>query len=218
MITFAGVMLTFGKIIIDPQAGQKQVSAFNFPSEIPLKGWEKVKNISVTNLEKNETDKPYEQNLATEIYYYQKGEKNLEITMSYVVGTLGRAKAERHLEEQYTRSLTSEEISPEWIKKQGLQYAIFEHQQRLHLVACINPRGGSSVTSKEFRKIKIKYDLKLSRFLPWLMGEESLLDRRCLWNNLSLPITNNSPEKLTPILEEAWFAWYQWWSQNFPHH
>lgn len=215
-ITFLGVALTFGTLIIDSNAGKRQVSQFNFPSEIPLKGWQKVKTIPAKNLDNPDTDKPYEQTLAMQKYYYKQDKKQLEITMSYVVGTLGKAKTEIPLQQQYTRNLSPSQISPEWTKKNALQYAILDYKGKSHLIACINSRGGSTVTSNEFTAKRKQYDLQLSRFLPWLMGEESLLDRRCLWAKLSLPIQNNSPKELHQLLESTWFNWYDWWSDNFP--
>lgn len=209
------VLLTLGKLMIDGNAGKQQVNNFEFPTQVPLEGWKKMKTMAIES-NQPETDKPYDRILAAQKYYYQQDNKDLEIKMSYVVGTLGRAKIKVALQQQYTRNLTPEQISPEWTKKDNLQYAILDFDGRSHLISCINSRGGSTVTSDEFRKNRRKHDLQPSRLLPWLMGKETLLDRRCLWAELSLPIQEDSKEESHKLLESTWFTWYDWWSDNFP--
>jgi cyanosortase A-associated protein len=52
--------------------------------------------------------------------------------------------------------------------------------------------------------------------MPILLGQEALLDKRCLWVYLSIPLRNSSPEEAYKTLEQAWFSWYQWWQPRFP--
>lgn len=217
-ITFLLILGTFGKLLVDSETGRKQVKEFNFPSEIPLKNWQPIDSKVIKNETKTVTDKPYEQILAEKKYYYQKDDQKLEIKMTYVVGTLGKAKTKIPLQQQYTRNLTPEQISPEWTKKDNLQYAILDYQDKSYLISCINSRGGSSVTSDEFRKKRIQYDLKnIPHLFDWLIGGESLLDRRCLWAELSLPLNkNNSSKDNHKLLESTWFNLYDWGDDNFP--
>ncbi len=63
--------------------------------------------------------------------------------------------------------------------------------------------------------------LQVNRLLPWLLGRETLVDRRCLWTLMSMPLPmgakSNSiaSEKVFKALETAWFSWYQWWQPKF---
>ena len=226
-----GVFLTIVRLLIDTNISNKQVSNFDFPPIVPLSGWQRLKSVSLD--ESIDSDaKTYEALLAGRKYIYQQNNQKLQIEMRYLVGTLGRIGT-------YMKSYTSIDIKPNPVpdrivpkierigdklpslqrKQEGVGfYIMFIHQKRSHLVACINPRGGSTITQEQFFANRYRYDLKLERLLPWLLGKESLRDRRCLWSHLSLPLNQNSPESNYTLLEGAWFSWYEWWSQNFPPH
>ena len=95
-------------------------------------------------------------------------------------------------------------------------YSLFVHQGRSHLSACINPHGGSTVTSAQFIANRHTYDLQPQRLLLWVLGKESLLDRRCVRVHLSMSSTQVPVETNYSVLEQAWFNWYQWWNSRFP--
>jgi cyanosortase A-associated protein len=56
----------------------------------------------------------------------------------------------------------------------------------------------------------------LKVFLAWLLGKASIRDRRCLWTQLSIPVTELEPKQAYLILEKSWQEWYQWWQPRFP--
>jgi cyanosortase A-associated protein len=47
---------------------------------------------------------------------------------------------------------------------------------------------------QQFLKNQVTYDLQIGRLMPWLLGEETLRDRRCLWAHLSTPLNGTNPE------------------------
>jgi cyanosortase A-associated protein len=101
-------------------------------------------------------------------------------------------------------------------------YAVLAHQDRLYLSACVNSRGESTVTEPQFMQNRYKYDLQVGRVLPWILGQEPLLDQRCLWTLMSTPLPANTKtdrvaaEKALKTLENAWYSWHREWELNFP--
>lgn len=101
-------------------------------------------------------------------------------------------------------------------------YGVLAHQDRLYLSACVNPRGESTVTEPQFMQNRYKYDLQVGRVLPWILGQEPLLDQRCLWTLMSMPFPANTKtdrvaaEEALKTLENAWYSWHRWWELNFP--
>jgi len=102
-------------------------------------------------------------------------------------------------------------------------YGLVTHNGNAYLSACIHARGDSTVTEAQFTQNHYASDLKVSRILPWLLGQESLIDTRCLWTLMSIPLkpgsgseTTISEETAYKTLETAWVPWHQWWQANFP--
>jgi len=67
--------------------------------------------------------------------------------------------------------------------------------------ACINSRGGTF--PEQFNYNRIHRDAQFNRILAWLLVQQPLRDKRCLWTHL--PLNRSSPEAAYVILENAWF-------------
>lgn len=203
-LTFAGVFFTLGRFSLNSTAGNRPVTAFAFPSVVPLPGWQLLESHPLA-----ETSPPdsYEVVLASQKYRYRQNNQQMEIQMRYVVGTLGQFHG------YYPKDDSS------LLQQEGVGFhSLFVYQGRSHLSACINPRGGSTVTIAQFFANRYIYDLQLRRLIPWFLGKESLLDRRCLWAHLSTPLNQVSTKTTYLVLEKVWRSWYQWWSPRFPKH
>lgn len=215
-LTFIGVFLTLCRFSLDPTAGKRPVTAFAFPQAVPLPEWQLLESSSSAK----PTAKPsnlYEAVLASRKYRYQQNNQQMEIEMRYLAGTLGNLQG--YLMDYASIQVQDSQLLQNLRQQQGVGfYSLFVNQGRAHLNACINPRGGSTVTMAQFLANRQAKDLQLQRLIPWLLGEESLRDRRCLWVNLSVPLSQESVETTYPILEKAWASWYQWWSPRFPQH
>jgi len=74
-----------------------------------------------------------------------------------------------------------------------------------YLNACINSRGGSTFTKEQFNYNRIHRDTQFNRLLAWLLIQQPLRDKRCLWTHLSIPLNRSSPESAYVILENACF-------------
>jgi cyanosortase A-associated protein len=95
-------------------------------------------------------------------------------------------------------------------------YGLSHYGGRAYLSACITPMGESTLTREQFRQALAAYDQQPRRLLAWLLAQDDLRDRRCLWSHLSLPTADGSPEIAYQKLETTWLAWYKWWKPRFP--
>ena len=161
--------------------------------------------------------KSWEAVLASQKYRYRQNNQQLEIEMRYLASTSG--ELDGYLKNYASIELQNTQLLQNLRQHQAVGfYSVFVHQGLAHLSACINPNGGSTVTSALFLANRYTYDLQLRRMLPWLLGKESLPDKRCLWAHLSIPSNQVSAETSYSVLEKAWYSWYQWWSPRFPQH
>lgn len=214
--SFVGIFFTLCRFSLDPTAGKRPVTAFAFPKVVPLPGWQLLESSRSVIKRKAEPSNPYEAVLASQKYLYRQNNQQMEIEMRYVVGTLGNIQG--YLGDYTPIQLQNTQLL-QLRQQPGVGFhKLFVYQGRSHLNACINPRGDSTINTAQFLANRQTKDLQLQRLMPWLLGKESLRDRRCLWVHLSVPLSQVSAETTYPVLEKAWLSWYQWWSSRFPQH
>ena len=214
-VIFGSVFFFLGRtILLAPAVGKNKVSTFVFPTAVPLPEWQLKKSrplaAAITN------DPNY---ISGRHYQYIQNNLTLDIEMGYIVNTKGDVKS-------FIQNYSFMPLSPgqSSVLRQQLGigfYSLFAHHQRAYLSTCINSRGGSTVTNTQFRRNRDIYDNIYNlhfkdRLLPWLQGQVSIRDMRCLWTHLSIPLKNSSPEGAYQTLEKAWESWYQWWHHHFP--
>lgn len=215
-LTFASVLFTLGQFILDSTAGNRSVPPFSFPSVVPLPGWQLLNSRPLAKPITSRTSS-YEALLASQEYLYKRDGYRLQIKMGYVVGTLGRLHD--YLRDYTSVQLLGDRLLQNLRQQKGVGfYSLFVYQGRSHLTACINPRGGSTVTRGQFLVNRYIYDVQWGSLLAWLLGKQSLPDRRCLWVDLSIPLNQASAETTYPVLEQAWWSYHQWWSSRFPQY
>jgi cyanosortase A-associated protein len=207
MSIFAGIVLVFGKLYLTPIArNQTSPVVFNFPSQIPLSGW---RSLASRPLDIERSNLLERKEIAAQRYRYGQKDAIVEIEMRYFASSNGDVN---EFVKDYTGRSPSLTIHQQ---KQVGVYGLFTRQQRAYLSACINPRGGSTVTIQQFEQNNYFYDLRWHRLLPWLLGRQPLTDKRCLWTHMSVS-WKSSPEKAYRLLESIWFPWFDWWNLNFP--
>lgn len=213
MVSFASILINVGRLIANPDISKRQVSEYNFAEKILLPEWNFVKSL------KSEEKIDYEVVIANRKYLYQKDNQILEIDNRYVIGTRGTYHGLMKIEDKLNQKKNETDFLLSIRAKNNLNYALFIKENKAHLVSCINATGGSTITTDEFIANRYENDLKLTRFIPWLKGEEASIDLRCLWSDLSIPINDNNSAELTyKNLENAWFSWYDYWHKNFPNY
>lgn len=212
IFVFANIALVLSKVVLDPTIGKKTVTPFVFPQNVPLSGWQQVASnpLKIKTAEAKEKEIPNGKQ-----YRYTKDGLNLDVDMLYELETHGEYK-------EFLRNFTSIQGAPDeqflLVRQQpGVgTYGMFALQNRAYLNACINPRGGSTLTRQQYSDNRVRYDLLSDRLILWLLGQRSLRDQRCLWSHFSIPLNKSSPESTYAALEKAWLSWYQWWSTRYP--
>jgi len=206
VVIFGSVFFVLGKSILIPSVTKYSTTAlFVFPAKVPLVGWQPLASRPLP-----ESNSELLQAIAQKHYQYVRDGRILDIEMRYFTSTDGDVRS-------FIRSYTS--LVPSLTVRQQEKigfYGILVDRERAYLSACINPRGGSTVTDRQFKQNRYLYDVQFNRLLPWLLGQASLRDNRCLWAHLSVSLEKNSPETAYQLLENVWFSWYQWWHLRFP--
>lgn len=211
---FFSVFLFLGRAIIVPTASKAKVPPFVFPSTVPLPGWQLNNSHSLTA---PIADSNY---LSGRHYLYNQNGQTLDIEIRYVVNTKG--DVESFIQNYSPIAGFPSQFLLTLRQQKGIGfYSLFTDKQRAYLSTCINSRGGTTVTVSQFRRNRDIYDNIYSmrfkeRLLPWLQGQGSIRDMRCLWAHLSTSVKDSSPEDAYQTLEKAWFSWYQWWRLRFP--
>ncbi len=199
-----GTLLIFGKGFLASPSERTELAPINFPATVPLDGWRFLGSVSPENTETT-TSVPEEQRE----YRYARNGKLLEIKMHYIGGG---GKLLEILEGRYQVKLSAVDVR--WLEGTG-HYGLFRDKQRVHLNACINPRGTSTFTSIQHQQNKMLYDVRLERLPPWLLGQKRLIDLRCFWADLSLPLVGINEGEAYKILEDAFASWHPLWQANF---
>lgn len=205
-LIFGAGILVLGKSILFPNPNQPIVNKFVFPQEVPLGEWQPSVVTPAKSLIKDNPDL-----LAQKHYRYLKNDLVLDIEMRYLQNFY---HADIGVYIQRNLGITSSSLVRH--QKEVGYYGLGVDKQTAYLSTCINPRGGSTFTHPQFRDNRFFQDINLNRIIPILIGNEPLLDKRCLWVHLSMPLKNSSPEESYQVLEKAWFSWYQWWQPQFP--
>ncbi|MBE9184028.1 cyanoexosortase A system-associated protein [Microcoleus sp. LEGE 07076] len=205
-VTFAGVLLVAGKVFFYPATSNYSATQFELSESVPLADWKLIKSAPLEIIDTSEIK-------AARKYQYQKNRIPLEIEMRYAVNTIGDV-------EGMMKGHTILKSSPGRLALASTQTAgfhgILQQQNRLYLSSCINPRGGATVTSEQFRYNRNTRDWQPNRILFWLLGRGNIQDRRCLWTQMSVPLDKTTAEDAQKILENAWVSWYKWWQPRFP--
>ena len=213
-VTLSGSLLVLGQgILAPPSVSTSDLELTAFPAAVPLEGWQLLGSFPPEEKVKTpEKVKPPEEvepaKSAPEQgrnYRYTRNGKLLEVEMRHLGSG---SKVLEALEVGYQVQPSAVEVR--WQEGTGY-YGLFSAKQRIHLGACINPRGNSTFTAAQHQQNKMLYDVRLERLLPWLMGQERLIDLRCRWADLSIPLESSTPEAAYQVLEEAWVSWHQWW-------
>jgi cyanosortase A-associated protein len=113
-------------------------------------------------------------------------------------------------------------LAPSTMKEQpGLGfYSLFVDKKTAYFGTCINPRGITTVTGDQFHANSnpnpFGGGVPFQRFIPWVLGQQTFRDSRCLWTVLSTPIDEAAPDATIKTLQTVGINWARWWQGNFP--
>ncbi|MEL7332123.1 MAG: cyanoexosortase A system-associated protein [Cyanobacteria bacterium J06560_2] len=205
------------KTTLQPLPKTPSYANYTFPETVPLAQWQSVKpTVPMPETLETQTRKDITADefvgdiVATHHYRYQQNRAQLSIYAQYLVNTNGNIKSV--ITEQTGQPLTSLSQDP----NRGY-YSLSAHRGNATLHTCQNARGTATVTTDQFNRNRMIYDLQPSRILPWLTGQDTLPDQRCLWTQLSVSLSNYESEAAAyAALEAAWIDWADWWGPHFP--
>ena len=206
VLTCSGALYVIGKAALTPKATNTQPS-YSLPASVPLTHWQPLPSKPL---------EPIAESIASREYPYRRNAQPLTTALRYRTSD---GDVNRFL---FVFTPIRQDNARLVVKYQpGIGfYGVLPHQGRAYLSACISPRGESTVTAQQFVQNHRTHDLTFDRLLPWLLGRQPLLDRRCLWTLMSVPLAANAGsielDTAYKTLENAWFDWYRWWQPNFP--
>ena len=214
-VLLIGVGSAIVRTLLVPVAESHPVSPYTLPATVPLPDWhlESSRPLAPRNRTANVSNFA----ISGRRYHYRQQGLYLQVYTWYLAQTSGDVR-------YYNRSRKFSSVPP---SSDSLVLALRHHQglgyyygfvwgERAYLSTCLNPRGSATVTEVQFRRNRYLYDLRWHRFLPWLLGQGKLHDRRCLWMHLSLPVTSSTTERTFVALEQAGENWADWWRSRFP--
>jgi cyanosortase A-associated protein len=208
-------MLSLAIAIGVPTAGQLQVEPLKFPaSGVPLPDWEVVSTERLVS-PTQKLSKGIEVVQAGQRYRYRSSDgQQLQVDIRYQLGeksgsgNVGVRQADINPKAPPAQTIVGQ-------TETGF-YRLTTNERAIGLDACINPRGGSTVTAVQFVANRYQYDFKPHRLWNWFLGRDILKDDRCLWTSMSVPIDGIAPEAAKKDLVAAWLAWADWWQPRFP--
>ena len=212
IISFLSIIVATTYSVIIPQAGRRSPTKFVFPSEISLPGWNLIASHSNEPeiLTTNEVGKLMR---SGKKYKFRHQNRNLDIDVYYLINTRGNIefllKNHFNIDEQILNKIQIKQTNQNY-------YSIFTSQDRTYLSACLNPFGYSTFTQKQFSRNLNSRSLSLRLVGNWLLGKDSIRDRRCLWTVMSLSNQNQNPQDLSKTLERTWKDYHKWWQNRFP--
>lgn len=205
LLAFTGslVILVLGRVVFASSTATLNQTSINLPETVPLSEWQAISKEQINLDEESPFKRPPD-----EEYQYIQNNIPLNIEMRYISsGDVERLVEDYQLPPSLPLVRQQDNIG---------FYGLFVHQDRAYLSACINSQGISTFTRKQYGQNRSTSGLEWDRVLPWFLGQQQLRQRGCLWSHLSIPLEESSPETAYSVLEEAWFSWYSWWSDNYP--
>lgn len=208
---FIGTSLVLARLVTLPKANATTQKPENtLQVSVPLAGWQFISSEPITANDEAKTARRYR---------YQQGQLTLQADQYYM---LSDGNVSRYLFVHSPVRTANASMKVKFQPGVG-HYGLVAHDGKAYLSACVNARGNSTVTEAQFTQSRYTNDLQVTRLVSWLLGQESLIDSRCLWTLMSTPLNQGSTSDSTASeakayksLETAWFSWHQWWQANFP--
>lgn len=219
-------LIALGRSLL-PGNSKPSVTTSQLPTTVVLPGWRLIDvqplklNSDQQNTANLDEDEQSSEVATAQVYRFQRNGTTLEANIYYIApateGNVNRyvfvysplRSVNANLQERQQPAVGS--------------YGVLTHEGRAYITACTTNLGPSTFTEQQFTQNRSRQDLQLKPMMLWLIGQrQDLLDLRCLWTLMSVPIAggaNASPdavERAYQQLESVWVLWHQWWQQHFP--
>jgi cyanosortase A-associated protein len=154
-------------------------------------------------------------------YHYRHNSQPIEIEARYITDGVANPPTTDAMLTAFTQ-MPATVIDRAVMKEQpGVGfYGLFVDRKTAYLTTCINPQGITTVHRDQFLNNShpnpLGSGIRFDRLLPWLLGQQTLRDSRCIWTLLSTPIDAAAPDATIKTLETAGMTWIRWWQVHFP--
>ena len=153
-------------------------------------------------------------------YRYRQQSQPIDIQVRYITDGVSVQPAMVRLLPVFTDVPISVLVPATTREQPGIgEYSLFVHKDTAYLGACINPQGLATATGDKFHANSNPSPsnwFSVNRLLPWILGQQTLRDSRCIWTVLSTPIDRATPDGTIKTLETIGATWIRWWQANFP--
>jgi cyanosortase A-associated protein len=194
----------------------REVSTQNFPQPTSLPDLQQIESKSLPE-HKFSNNKVA---IGRQYRYLDRQQQPIDIQVRYITDGVATSPAITNLLPAFTDVPATVLVSANIKERSDVgEYSLFVHKDKAYLSTCINPQGITTITGDKFHANSNPNPLKglpVNRLLPWILGQQTLRDSRCIWTVLSMPIDRTSPDGTMKKLETIGVAWIRWWQANFP--
>jgi cyanosortase A-associated protein len=204
-------------IVNNPQLSSlREPVAFDFPQHVPLPD---VRLLSTKPLAAQSLNNGLVG--AGQSYRYDRNSRPIDIEIRYITDGVANRPTMDAMLPVFTK-IPVAALQPSTMKElPGMGfYSLFTDKKTAYFGTCINPRGITTVTGDQFHANSnpnpLAGGIPFQRFVPWLMGQQTFRDSRCLWTVLSTPIDQAAPDATMKTLQTVGINWVRWWQGYFP--
>ena len=217
LLLCGGAIGVLGNAILNhpTKSNLRAPTAFDFPQTISLSNWQMLESKTLT------AHSFANGMVATGRHYrYQHHPHPIDIEVRYITDGVANRPTVDAMLPIFTK-IPATVLQPNTLKQQpnlGF-YSLFVEQDIAYLSTCINPQGITTVTGDQFHmnsNPNLLSKLPVDRLLPWLLGQQTLRDSRCIWTVLSTQIDRSAPNDSIKTLETIGLNWIRWWQVHFP--
>lgn len=203
-----GVTLTLLGVAIKPTMPVSVDREVPFPQTLSLPGWDAEFTQAIAL---PPSDSRYHRIRAGQQYGYRQGDRTLQVTVRDVVETEGDIDLLMANAREFVKTDRSNVVDRQ--SNRGF-YRLLTEQNQAYLQSCLNLNGYATVTATQFRQNAYMQALQPQQWFGWLLSQRALLERRCLWVQMSMPIVERDAQGAYATLEENWKALVANWRSN----
>lgn len=221
-----GALGTLGLAIVNNPAKSnlREVSTQNFPQPTSLPDLQQIESKSLPEHKFSKTQvaigRQYRYRVGSVAPLENRQQQSIDIQVRYITDGVAIQPAMTNLLPAFT-DISATVLVPATTRERPDvgEYSLFVHKDKAYLSTCINPQGITTITGDKFHANSNPNPLKgipVNRLLPWILGQQTLRDSRCIWTVLSTPIDRAAPDGTMKTLETIGLTWIRWWQANFP--
>lgn len=199
-ITFiATTTILIRGLFFSSDSTQAEEKTINFPERVALDNWQFVNSDAISDAKNAQS------------WQYKQTNHQLQIETYYIYSSEGNVNRFLQVYQDIPPATLNLEIK---YKAEIGFYAFFIYENQPTIASCINPYGETTVTSQQFAQNVSQYGLQAKRIFPWLLGQQDLIDRSCLFTIATVNFHDIVGEEEPTLdnytkLEQAWFSWYE---------